>query len=110
MRRTTGFRRMAACLLAALTLAGCFASRGPLVTAATADTPIASGARITEYFNCDTPAGKLVGCSGYQSRGGATLTLKGGVYTLHPDPNPALAALFPGGRAKDMTFLLKRAG
>jgi hypothetical protein len=51
-----------------------------------------------------------VGCTGYQSRGAAKLTVKDGLYTIHPDPNPALAGLFPGGQVKDLSFRLGKVG
>lgn len=102
--------RAGAALAAALCLSGCFASRAPLITSANADTPIADGSTLTEYFNCASEAGKLVGCSGYQFRSTAKVTLKDGVYTAHPDPTPALAAQFPGGVIKDVSFMLKKVG
>ena len=96
---------------ATLCLAGCFASRAPLIAPADADTPIADGVSLTEFINCDGEAGSLLGCHGYQKRGaGAKLTLKDGVYTLHPEPDPALASVFPGGQVKDVVFMLKKVG
>jgi hypothetical protein len=105
----SGIWRATAGTAAVLTLSGCFASQAPLVTASNADTPLAAGV-VTEYFNCATEAGKLVGCTGYQSRGTAKLTVKDRLYTVHPDPNPALAGLFPGGQVKDISFRLGKVG
>jgi hypothetical protein len=90
-------------------LCACFGGAAPLVTAANAETPIPGGV-VTEYFNCASDAGRLVGCTGYQSRGTARLTVNDGVYTVHPDPNPALAAIFPGGQVQDMSFMLGKIG
>jgi hypothetical protein len=97
-------------LAAAVLLAGCFASKAPLVTPAAADAPIANGVALTESVNCAGDAGKLLSCSGYQARGTAKLFLKDGVYTFRPDPNAALASLFPGGVLKDVPFTLKSVG
>jgi hypothetical protein len=91
----------------ALGLSSCFASLQPLITASNAATPLSAGV-VTEYFNCDSDAGRLVGCTGYQSRSTAKLSVKDGVYTVHPDPNPALAKVFPGGQVNDLSFRLGR--
>lgn len=105
----SGIWRATAGVAASLALGDCFASQAPLVTTSNVDSPLAAGV-VTEYFNCATDAGKLVGCTGYQSRGTAKLTVKDGLYTIHPDPNPALAAIFPGGQVKDMSFRLGKIG
>jgi hypothetical protein len=100
--------RAGAVVAMAVGLGACFGG-APLITAANAATPVPGGV-VTEYFNCASEAGRLVGCTGYQSRGTARLTMKDGVYTVHPDPNPALAGIFPGGQVQDMSFMLGKIG
>ena len=76
--------RVVAILFAALLLASCYVSKGPLITPATADYPFADGAHFDVFY----PAGDK-----WIARGGRTLRRKGGYYiALHSDDMHVLAA------------------
>lgn len=97
--------------LAAILLAGCFASRGSLITAATADTPFADGVRVVDYTNCAGALGALTGCTGYKRDTTATLNLGDGEYVVHPDTTNNPLANMPALKgAGDMRFFVKGVG
>jgi hypothetical protein len=72
--------------LAALVLAGCYISKTPFITPATADYPVADGAR----FNAFAPAGDT-----RRARPGRTVRRVGAFYTYREDgrPKPSLPFL-----------------
>jgi hypothetical protein len=97
--------------LAAILLAGCFASQQPLIAAATADTPFADGVRVADYANCAGALGGLTGCTGYKRDTTATLNLRDGEYVVHPDPTSNPLANLPAVKsAGDMRFSVKGVG
>ncbi len=90
-----------------LALGGCFMSQQPLIAVGTGDAPFSDGGHFTEYLNCASQAGQLLGCSGYQAKGSGIFTLKDHVYRLRPDPGtPGLPPEAPAA-GDDMPVSLK---
>ncbi len=99
-------------LASLLLLAGCFASREPLITAGMADTPFADGSRVVEFTNCAGASGTLIGCTGYKRDTAATLSLRDGEYVVHPDAASNALANLPGMKSagQDTRFFVKSIG